>query len=94
MVMHMSDVECDFLGKVEGQEMGRGQSLTGVWGKGWGSAHPSTHAGLSHTTRQCTHSSRHVLGPLWLPSSLAPCLSTHWRRAIPSLREYGAVSPT
>lgn len=51
------------------------------------------HAGLSHTTRQCTHSSRHVLGPFWLPSSLAPCLSTHWPRAAPSPREYGAVSP-
>lgn len=36
-----------------------------------GTAPPATHTGLSHTTRQCTHSSRHVLGPLWLPSSLA-----------------------
>lgn len=45
-------------------EMGRGQSFMGAWGKAGGSPHPTTHAILSHTTRQCTHSSRHVLGPL------------------------------
>lgn len=33
---------------------------------------PATHSGLTHTTRQGTHGSRHVHGPLCLPSSLAP----------------------
>lgn len=45
-------------------EMGVGQSFTGVWGGvwagGWGGPPPATHTGLSHTTRQRTHSSRHV----------------------------------
>lgn len=39
-----------------------------LWGLGWrlGWPSPATHAGLSHTTRQCTHSSRHMLSPLCL----------------------------
>lgn len=45
-------------------EMGVGQSFTGVWGGvwagGWGGPPPATHTGLSHTTRQRTHSSKHV----------------------------------
>lgn len=45
-------------------EMGVGQSFTGVWGGvwagGWGGPPPATHTGLSHTTRQRTHSSKHI----------------------------------
>lgn len=51
--------ERDEKGKVEGKklEMGRGQSFMGTWDKAGGSPHPTTHTVLSHTTRQCTHSS-------------------------------------
>ena len=61
--------ERDEKGKVEGKklEMGRGQSFMGAWGKAGGSPQPATHAILSHNTRQCTHSSRHVLSPSDIP---------------------------
>ena len=90
--------ERDEKGKVEGKklEMGRGQSFMGAWGKAGGSPQPATHAILSHNTRQCTHSSRHVLSPSDIPLlwSSPPCLSTHWPGAIPSLRGCGTLSPT
>lgn len=54
-------------GGKEELEMGGARALWGLgWRLGWPS--PTTHAGLSHTSRQCTHSSRHMLSPLWLPS--------------------------
>lgn len=63
--------------------MGGGRSFPGVSGGGGGRGGPppATHAGLSYTTRQCTHSSRHMLGP--------PCLPTYWPGATPSLGVWG-----
>lgn len=77
--------------------MGRGRSFVEVWGGIWaggrGGSPPATHAGLSHTTRQCTHSSRHMISPLWLPFSMAPLSFNPLAQATASLGENGAVSP-
>lgn len=61
-----------------------------LWGLGWrlGWPSPATHAGLSHTTRQCTHSSApsgFLL--LWFP------ILNPLAQATTSLREDGALSP-
>lgn len=51
-----------------------GHSFPGVLGVGGGrgGTPPATHAGLSYTTRQCTHSSRHMLGAPRLPATPTP----------------------
>lgn len=76
--------------------MGVGQSLTGVWGGvwagGWGGPPPATHTGLTH--HQAAHPQLQTRSdPSGFPLLWSPYLATHWPRAAPSLREYGAVSP-
>lgn len=41
-----------------------GDGLGWALGQRLGQPSPATHAGLSHTSRQCTHSSRHMRSPL------------------------------
>lgn len=59
-------------GKVEGRSWRCGTIASPGSEVEEGGPPPATHSGLTHTTRQGTHGSRHAHGPLCLPSSLAP----------------------
>lgn len=78
-------------------EMGVGQSFTGGlgWGLGWRLGRPSPcHAHWSLTHHQAAHPQLQTRSdPSGFPLLWSPYLATHWPRAAPSLREYGAVSP-
>lgn len=81
-------------GKAGGTGGGWGPQLPrGLVGGGRGGPPLATHAGLSYTTRQCTHSSRHMLGAPCLPSFPAPPVLQRTGPGPSLASECGAANP-